>query len=238
MKNSEEMVNSLLERRDKYAAEQRNRKKVMKRVITPICCFCLVALLGIGLWQGDFFKSNPPISDDPGISTGQEDAAGKGTNDNVLSNGEFTGALPHISGVLDGDSSDADRDGVKVISSYVPKNEIDAKYRIPANGEYVFTYPLMEAMKEYGDSVLYNVRIYVFEDGTKADDENNYDIKTEVERLDKSGFPVWIGEDANGQFYYAIKAKKSQLDNFVASEDYGYFIKLAEGGTYLGGLIP
>ena len=73
MKNSEEMVNSLLERRNQYETEQRNRRKVMKRVVTPICCFCLVAILGIGLWQGDFFKSTPPIELDDTTHIGEND---------------------------------------------------------------------------------------------------------------------------------------------------------------------
>ena len=230
MKNYDELTNDLLERRNQYVTEQRNRKKVMKRVITPICCFCLVALLGIGLWQGDFFKSNPPISDNPGISAGQDDAAGKGTNDEGLSNGEFTGALPNITGVADGDSSDADRDNVKVISSFESQNGL-AKYKAPANGDVILTYPLKEAMKEYGDSVVYDVRIYLYKDETIAVFDNN-PIKSEAERLSKSGCSVSIelceGSESAYQFYFTVKAKKSQLDDFAASEDYGYFIRLAD----------
>ena len=61
MKNSEEMVNSLFERREQYITEQRNRKRVLKRVITPICCFCLVALFGFGTWQGGLFNNITPV---------------------------------------------------------------------------------------------------------------------------------------------------------------------------------
>lgn len=55
MKNYNEMANDVLRRIGEHETLQRNRRKVMKKVIIPICCFCLVALLGIGLWQGDFF---------------------------------------------------------------------------------------------------------------------------------------------------------------------------------------
>ena len=73
MKNYDEITNDLLERRDQFETEQRNRRKVMKRAIMPICCFCLAALLGIGLWQGDFFNSKPPITLDDSTIIGEKD---------------------------------------------------------------------------------------------------------------------------------------------------------------------
>lgn len=35
MKNCDEMVNSLLERRDRYTAEQEKRRKILTRTVTP-----------------------------------------------------------------------------------------------------------------------------------------------------------------------------------------------------------
>lgn len=61
MKNYNEMANDVLRRIEEHEIEERNRRKVMKRVIMPICCFCLVALFGIGFWQGGFFKTSAPI---------------------------------------------------------------------------------------------------------------------------------------------------------------------------------
>lgn len=39
------------------------KNKKWGRIVTigSICCFCLVALLGIGLWQGDFFGNTPSV---------------------------------------------------------------------------------------------------------------------------------------------------------------------------------
>ena len=51
MKNSNEMFNSLLERRDRYIAEQRRKRKAFIRTATPVCCLCLIVLLGVGIWQ-------------------------------------------------------------------------------------------------------------------------------------------------------------------------------------------
>ncbi len=60
MKNCDEMVNSLLERRDRYVAEQGRKRKVLVRTATPVCCACLVALLGFGMWQGGMFWAKEP----------------------------------------------------------------------------------------------------------------------------------------------------------------------------------
>ncbi len=59
MKNCDEMVNSLLERRDRYVAEQKRKRTTLTRTVTSICCICLVALSGFGIWQGGMFNTVP-----------------------------------------------------------------------------------------------------------------------------------------------------------------------------------
>ena len=76
MKNSEEMVNSLLERRDKYAAEQKKKRTIITRTVTSMCCFCLVALLGFGVWQGGMFGTTPPAIN------GDQTLSGENSNTN------------------------------------------------------------------------------------------------------------------------------------------------------------
>ena len=49
MKNCEEMVHSLLTRRDQYAAAQRRKRAVITRTVIPVGCVCLAALVGVGL---------------------------------------------------------------------------------------------------------------------------------------------------------------------------------------------
>ncbi len=61
MKNCDEMVNSLLERRDRYAAEQKRKRAVLARTVTSMCCVCLVALLGFGMWQGGMLSTTLPV---------------------------------------------------------------------------------------------------------------------------------------------------------------------------------
>lgn len=56
MKNYDELTNDLLLRRDRYVAEQKERRKA---VITSLCCICVVALLGFGLWKSGAFHPAP-----------------------------------------------------------------------------------------------------------------------------------------------------------------------------------
>ena len=73
MKNYDELTNDLLERRDRYVVEQKKKRKRVMGVTTSLCCFCLVALLGFGMWQGGLFDAKPPITLDDSINIGEKD---------------------------------------------------------------------------------------------------------------------------------------------------------------------
>ena len=60
MKNYDELTNDLLERRDRYVADKKKKRKSLMSVATSLCCLCLVALLGFGMWQGGMFNTTPP----------------------------------------------------------------------------------------------------------------------------------------------------------------------------------
>ena len=69
MKNSNEMVNSLFERREQYVAEQSKKRKNIMRITSVACSFVLVALIGVGIWQSPWLKQTAPsTTDNPGIS--------------------------------------------------------------------------------------------------------------------------------------------------------------------------
>lgn len=53
MKNCNEITRDLLKRRDEYAAKQRRRRKT---AVVSAACFCLIAGIGLGLWQGGVFS--------------------------------------------------------------------------------------------------------------------------------------------------------------------------------------
>ena len=73
MKNYDELTSDLLERRDRYVADQKKKRKRVMSVATSLCCFCLVALLGFGMWQGGMFDAKPPITLDDSINIGDKD---------------------------------------------------------------------------------------------------------------------------------------------------------------------
>lgn len=55
MKSTEEIAESVFRRRDKY---KRERRKQMKKIAFTLSCFCLVALLSIGVWQDGLVSNN------------------------------------------------------------------------------------------------------------------------------------------------------------------------------------
>lgn len=64
MKSCEEMVASLLDRRDRYAAARKRRRRAAARVGAG--CLCLAVLLGAGLWTGGTaVPSAPPTESAP-----------------------------------------------------------------------------------------------------------------------------------------------------------------------------
>lgn len=57
MKNCDEMVNSLFERREQYVAQQTKRRKVFVGTVASMCCVCLVTMVGLGIWQSGMFHT-------------------------------------------------------------------------------------------------------------------------------------------------------------------------------------
>ena len=58
MKNCDEMVHSLLERREQYAAVQKKKKRVLVSTITSLC---VVAMVGVAVWQMPDKTTKPPV---------------------------------------------------------------------------------------------------------------------------------------------------------------------------------
>ena len=58
MKSYDETTNNLLERRDKYNEVQRIKKKNIIRISSVLSCFIIIAVLGLGIWQGGWFDFN------------------------------------------------------------------------------------------------------------------------------------------------------------------------------------
>lgn len=112
MKNYEQVTNDLLERRNKYVARQRKKKKKMIGIAGSLCCVCLVALMSVGVWRGGWFKSISPVTLDDSTIIGEKDYispdelndnANKNQNNQTPSNGvSDIGSSP----IVDNDLSD------------------------------------------------------------------------------------------------------------------------------------
>ena len=61
MKTCDEMVNSLLERRELYAVTQKKKKKVL---VSTIASFCVVAVVGVAVWKMPSVTEQPPVAPD------------------------------------------------------------------------------------------------------------------------------------------------------------------------------
>ena len=61
MKTCDEMVNSLLERRELYAVTQKKKKRVL---VSTIASFCVVAVVGVALWKMPSVTEQPPVAPD------------------------------------------------------------------------------------------------------------------------------------------------------------------------------
>ncbi len=64
MKDYNEMANDVFHRIAEYKTIQKRKRKILIRTITPLCVVCLMALMGVGVWQNGLFEqiSPPPIA--------------------------------------------------------------------------------------------------------------------------------------------------------------------------------
>lgn len=77
MKNYDETINSVFDRISEYEVQKKRKRKVIAKTVTSMCCFCLVALLGVGVWQSGLFGTTPPTTLDgekiEGSNSSQQD---------------------------------------------------------------------------------------------------------------------------------------------------------------------
>ncbi len=202
MKNCEEMVHSLLTRRDQYAAAQRRKRAVITRTVIPVGCVCLAALVGVGLWKGGVFDTTPPETAGDAVISGEKDYIGP---DELRIISSYAG-------------------------SYTTGDTSSASYATPENGKRCFSTPLQQAMDAYGDRVLYRVVVDVFRDKEPLSADSK-PVQEERARLSDSGYTVAYETVSDGESahpYLILHATYDELTGFAANERYGYFLFLYE----------
>ena len=117
------------------------------------------------------------------------------------------------------------------------------------NGGVEFSESLKNALEERGDEVKYRVLIELFGDGVQLSGESE-EVRAEFDRLGSLGYtaPLETVSDGNVEnTYLTLHATASQLNDFAAAPDYGYYIVFYDeyfGGTseiptvYNGSLSP
>lgn len=79
MKSCEEMVNSLLERREAYELRQKKKRKTLTMALALFCVVCLATASCVGMWMGGAFGKKPVIPVQEGADTGDEKSSIKET---------------------------------------------------------------------------------------------------------------------------------------------------------------
>lgn len=188
MKNYDETINSVFDRINEYEVERKRKRKVITRTVTSLCCLCLVALLGIGVWQSGLFTTPPPTILDGDNSSLQGTDKTDETNSNNNESVGITPDAPVIWGVANGESQDmgfSTWNGktitmslYDVLSDEKNKNsliaigvafELDdkfvyngksiAEYNAEADNEHLYYNKLGELLKT-GDSLKYGEALY------------------------------------------------------------------------------
>ena len=219
MKNCEEMVNSLFERREEYIAEQMKRRKVVTRTITSMCCVCMVVLLGVGAWRGGIFDT---------VFQTEQDALYPGIKDDFNESGEGSSNTADVDVGNYPSNYVPDGSEKRMISSYDLNGLPPASYITPGNGEFYFSAPLQAAMNEYKDSVLYRVIIDLYNDKEQLSSGSSQ-VKAECERLSQNGYVVAYETFFDGKsnhYYFTVHATYEELVSFNVNEDYGYLMFL------------
>lgn len=119
MKDYDEMAESVLKRRDQYTAK---RSRQRKKISSVLSCFCLVALLGMGVWHTGVISEH--TAPDAGIGSEQLDGdpSGYNTQESIEKQYDNKGMMPDdLSEIGETDPLDTD----------IPDSSTDA----PVQGE-------------------------------------------------------------------------------------------------------
>lgn len=248
MKTYEEMAKSVIERRDSYNKKRKKRIRTAASV-SAACCICLSVLAGAAVQKYGLPWQRAELTAEDSTVIGEKDTVddagkGSGANDSAVTvpqDGTKDGKADESSNVAGSAGADVSHkpnnyvpDGSerKMISSY-GSGTVSGSYAAPANGKFGFSVPLSEALAEYGDSVMYRVVIDVFENREQLAPDSG-SVKAEQERLSEKGYTVAVENYYDGSrnhCYFTLHAEYDELENFAASEDYGYFIFLYDERT-------
>ncbi len=198
MKNCEEMVHSLLARRDQYAAAQKRKRAVLTRTVIPVGGVCLAALVGIGLWKGGVFNTTPPKTVGDAVISGEKDYIGPDERRIISS---------YAAGDTPSASYATPENGQRCFSTPLQQ-------AMDAYGDRVLYRVVVDVFRD--KELLSADSRPVREERARLSD-SGYTVAYET---------VSDGESAHS--YFSLHATYDELTGFAANERYGYFLFLYE----------
>ena len=203
MKDYREMAKSVLSRRDAYVAE---RKKRMKKIVSIGSCFCLMLLLGIGIWHIQNITSNDSASGDLSPMVYVNDTLYRCTSSQPDLTGK-EGQLVYLGAISS-----------KVSSSQYPQEDFQANDDIVGSAVYQFGEDIVVEIdgQYWSYCVVLDVDYTTNDDGTYTCRGNTYKYMFEVS-----------GVDGESQVTYIILSNNAE----TSFEEVAYSLRQAEMST-------
>lgn len=216
MKTYEEIAAELFDRRDAYYARRARQRKMALAAASGLCCMTLAVMLGFGLRHN--METIPAAGESSGTAAAPAVSDSQGAADSV-ENG-FIMQRP--------DDNNSTVSYTPMISAYEGAGA--SCYMTPENGQVRRSIPLNGAIKAYGGSARYNVRIDVFRDQQLLAPDSA-EVRSEIERLAALGYTTVFetyDDGANKHYTFSCHATQEQLLGFPVNTEYGYFLFLYE----------
>ncbi len=230
MKTYNEMAESVFERKEEYEKNQKIKRKKLAKLTASFACVALAVAIGAGMWQVYNSPKLEQAEDEPTVNSA-EDNITYPTEQSTEQSTEYTeSSIANIADNIANDVFNATESQPKkvLVESFdgEENNSAAYSYKAPDPGEWFFSYGLNEALKKYGDTAIYRVRVDVFSDEGKITD------RAEIEKVAE----ILIEKDCTVALEYTdgdccltdltLHATESQLENFEADDEYGYFFFL------------
>lgn len=203
MKDYREMAKRVLSRRDAYVAE---RKKRMKKIVSIGSCFCLMLLLGIGIWHIQNITFNDSASGDLSPMVYVNDTLYRCTSSQPDLTGK-EGQLVYLGAISS-----------KVSSSQYPQEDFQANDDIVGSAVYQFGEDIVVEIdgQYWSYCAVLDVDYTTNDDGTYTCRGNTYKYMFEVS-----------GVDGESQVTYIILSNNAE----TSFEEVAYSLRQAEMST-------
>lgn len=155
MKNYNEIANRVLLRRDEYDETQKIKKKNITHISSLISCFVVVAIFGIGIWQGDWFDFNSLPIVNPSSQEGNNDETTNNTTQDQSTNQSTIPPTEQILTVQNTDPPDSgivDLGGEVADGWFIPALPSDRDINI--TGEAITDAEAQEYFSKNQDSII------------------------------------------------------------------------------------